>query len=146
MSSLEAKQSAKQLSKAVSPYINPAQKPYKFRAPWPRWYSPPVMPKGALKQTNASDLIKAVCARTGILTSEFRSKDRRTSFVRCRHAVVYVLHRYRPDMSYPQIARACGLKCHSSVMNGIERAILLKRVDPEFASLITHLEGIANGS
>lgn len=141
MSGLESRQ---ELSKAVSPVINKCTRP-RFHAPWPRWYQPPIIPKGRTRATNAADLIRTACAATGVTPTEFRSVARSKSFMRPRHAVVYVLHRYRPDMSLPQIARAIGRKCHSTIINSIGHATKLRRTDPAFADLVLKLEASVNG-
>lgn len=143
MSSLQARQ---ELSKAVSPTIMRKGGMRRQKLPWPKWYEPPIMPMGYYKTVNAADLIRHACAFTGVSTTEFRSKDRRKSFSRARHAVIYVLHRYRPDMSYPQIARAVGRSCHSTIINSCQKARSLKQKDPAFAALVAHLEGQANGA
>ncbi len=140
MSSLESRQ----LSKAVSPYINARTRP-RFKAPWPRWYQPPIMPKGARKETRPTEIIAAACHRVGISVREFKSACRVQQYANARHAVVYILKRYRPDLSNHQIGRHIGRKDHTAIIHCELAAIKLRQTDPEFASLVAHLEGVANG-
>jgi chromosomal replication initiation ATPase DnaA len=134
------------LSKATSPFIVRSHGHRKFKAPWPSWYQPPIMPRGRARIANATDLIKAACLFTGVTPTEYRSEERFKAVSRARHAVVYVLHRYRPDMSYVQIAKATHRKCHSTIINSYNQAKKLRQVDADFAALVTKLESTVNGT
>jgi hypothetical protein len=143
MSSLESRQC---LSKAVSPFIPRKSGWRSGKMPWPAWYQPPIMPKGVIKRTNATDLIAAACLHAGISVHEFKSERRIAEYARPRHAVAYVLKRYRPDLSNVQVARHLGRKDHSTIIHAVKAAEKLRRECPDFASLVLHLEGIANGA
>lgn len=143
MSSLETRQN---LSKAVSPIIMRKAGWRNGKMPWPAWYQPPIMPKAAMKLTRATDLVAAACAYSRITIHEFKSERRVVEYTRPRHAVAYVLKRYRPDLSNLQVARHLGRKDHSTIIHSVKAAEKLRRKCPDFAALVLHLEGVANGA
>lgn len=143
MSSLESRQG---LSKAQSPIIMRKAGWRNGKMPWPAWYQPPIMPKGGVKRTNASDLIAAACAYSQITVHEFKSARRIAEYTRPRHAVAYVLKRYRPDLSNLQVARHLGRTDHSTIIHAVKAAEKLRRNCHDFAALVLHLEGVANGA
>ena len=137
--------SAPQLSKAESPLISRKAGWRAGKAPWPKWYQPPIMPKGAMKRTSSNILVNAACQFRNISVQEFKSERRVREYVEPRFAVAYVLRRYRPDLSYPQIAKVLGKKDHTTIIHAVAQGQKLRRQNPEFAALVLHLEGIANG-
>ena len=133
------------MSMALSPFI-PRKPGYRsFKSPWPAWYQPPIMPKAYIKRTSASKLVFAACEFMEISVEDFQSPSRLRPHARARFAVAYVLKRYRPDLSYPQIARVLRRKDHTTVLHAVAEAKRLRRSDDEFAALCLHLEGVANG-
>jgi chromosomal replication initiation ATPase DnaA len=133
------------MSMAISPMISRKSGWRPFKSPWPAWYQPPIMPKAYFKRTSATSLIAAACQFAHISIEEFRSPNRTRDYARARFAVAYVLKRYRPDLSYPQIARMLGRKDHTTILHAVAEAKKLRRSNDDFAALCLHLEGVANG-
>lgn len=135
-----------EISKLKSPLIKRKSRGHgKVIPPWPNWYQPPIMPRARLISISATEIIQAACIYSRITVHELKSEMRISEYVRPRHAVAYVLQRYRPDMSTTRIAKHLGRKDHTTVLNAVKSAERLRRQCPEFAALVSHLEGVANG-
>lgn len=111
-----------------------------MKTPWPKWYNPPALIGTYRKRISSNDLIRTACELTDITFREFKEGGRSMRFVEPRQAVVYVLHRRRPDLSWPQIARIVGKKDHSTVIHAHAQANIKRQTSPEFARLVQHLE------
>jgi chromosomal replication initiation ATPase DnaA len=112
------------------------------RFPWPAWYEPPVPNYRRSRRLPADDVVREACRLVSISLSEFRSPSKFTPNTDARKASVYVLHRRRPDLSWPQIARLVYRSDHSTAIHAYKAAQRKMAKSPEFAELVMKLEAV----
>lgn len=90
-----------------------------------------------MTQPNPNFYVRAIDAAAAFVDTDRNSllaRDRRPHMVHARWAVMVVLRERR--YSLPRIAKRLKLKCHSTVMHGIEQAPYLARRDASFAAML----------
>lgn len=112
------------------------------RFPWPSWYMPPAKPYERYKRLSAPIVVREACRLAGISLTDFKSASKVAANANARKASVYVLHRRRPDLSWPQIARIVYRTDHTTAIHAFRAAEQKIAKSPEFAELVLKLEAV----
>jgi chromosomal replication initiation ATPase DnaA len=110
--------------------------------PWPSWYEPPVRPYRKYRRVNTDAVVREACRLVGISLSDFRSPSKITPNADARKASVYVIHRRRPDLSWPQITRLVYRTDHTTAMHAYKAAQRKIAKSSEFAEMVLKLEAV----
>ncbi len=110
--------------------------------PWPTWYYPPPRKTAKYNRISSEAIIREACSLFDLSRTDFMGPCRLQIYRDARKAVVYVLHRRRPDLSWQQISRAIGRTDHSTAMSAFANAQKLVKESPEFSAAVLKLEGL----
>lgn len=73
-----------------------------------------------IDKPSVSSIIDAVCAHYRISRGQILSPKRSRFVTNPRHLAIFLTHKFREDLSYPQIGRAFN-RDHSSIMHAVGR-------------------------
>lgn len=90
----------------------------------------PVAPSYAF----TAHVMQAVCIVWNFQRKQVLGKARNPSIFRARAAIVWLVRRLRPDISYPQIALQMR-RDHSTIMNSYQRACEMRLQDDGFCQI-----------
>ncbi len=77
-------------------------------------------PKRPRRRLHLSEIIEAVCRRTGADAEQLAGRTRKPEAVVSRHLIAALAKRFT-DMSFPEIAAGVGKGSHSSFVTGVKR-------------------------
>jgi len=94
-------------------------------APWPRWYQPPVPPKGK----RGKELVASVAKDFGLSLDDMRGAGRSAHLCHARSVVVRVMR--GRGLSYPAIGSFLGGRDHSTIINANRKFDAYSQADPQ---------------
>ena len=84
---------------------------------------------------SAQIILDAAARACGLSYDDVMRRCRKAELVEARHAAMLAMHRH--GFTYPQIADACHLTDHTTVVHGVRKAANLERDDPGFAVVVS---------
>lgn len=93
------------------------------------------------RRLRVNELIRIVAAKTGIPTSAIRGATRSREYLRCRDVVTRIACEEGHTLEH--IGRVLGLRHHTTIMTGRNRAARLFDTDPDFRKLCDNVRGAA---
>jgi hypothetical protein len=86
-----------------------------------------------------AEILEAVCSVMMIGKPELLSKRREKRVVRARHIYFWIAKTYTSS-SFPEMARRCGNRDHSTAMHGVEKVkYLIEDYQSDIARVLSHL-------
>lgn len=82
-------------------------------------------------------IIEAVCARHGLTRSQLTQRCRQRYIAHPRQQAMWLIDRFRPEVSFNTIARVLGLTDHTTVIHGLDAVQDRIEVDPDELQDIT---------
>jgi Bacterial dnaA protein helix-turn-helix len=125
----------------ISAFINPRAIELTPLPEAERRFVPPEQVGRRGQPLNARDLMHAVALWYGITISTLISRDRHASLARARHVAAWVVRKYtRPQLSYPEIGRAMGMRDHTTIIASYNAVEELREKDELFNAEMSEME------
>ncbi len=92
---------------------------------------------GNSEESGAKNTMDRIAARVlegfpGVDLAKIKGRERNRFFAFPRHLILYTIHQQRSDLTFPQIARWCGGRDHTTVMHSaqlVERLIAEEKLE-----------------